>query len=324
MRKLDFSKVVLAIVGDIILDIFRYVEKDRPSAEDLGAFCYTEAHQERLAGGIGTTARCAVGLGGQAEVYGASGIGHSADQLRETLQKVGIVMKLVRVEGRPTTVKDRVVEKSTNRQIAVLERQVRTPVDDWAADALVERVRESQAQVVVVSDFDRGVVTPRLARGLSESAQQFGRPLIVDARPRPLAWYREHFPYLSLITPNRREAEGMLGRSLRTEPEIDRAGRELREALRCSVLITLSEQGARLYEFEGGEHAYTPTNGHEVVCVAGAGDTMVATIGLCLGAGMTLHEACVMAQYAAGVTVMKPGTEVVTQAELEAALSAVV
>lgn len=316
-----FKGVRAAVVGDVILDVFIDVKQDRPSSEDSDAWCYAEGRELRLPGGAGCVARALVSLGGSAEVYGVSGVGHSSIQLVEALKAHGIEVNLVSDSARPTTVKTRYMNIETRRQVGVFERQVRQPVSDEVGEDILSRVRKIDSAAILVADYNRGVVSPQVARGLSAFARESEKRLIVDARPRPVSWYEEHFPHLYLVTPNRQEAEKMLDCVIRDEGDVLTAGRELRARLRCNVLVTLSEQGACLFQTDGEEYRYRARDVVKPACVSGAGDTLVATIALGVGSGMTLQQACQLGQYAAGITIIKPGTEVATLAELREALS---
>lgn len=312
----------VAVVGDAILDVWLTVRFWKPSAEDGAANCYDIVEEMKLPGGVGSTARCVSGLGGRVELYAVSGAGSSANRLKHALEEHGIRAKLTPMRDRPTDVKTRAVDADNGRQVFVFENRPREPIPDAAADLLIADIQKTTASVIVVSDFDRGVVTPRVARAVSAFCRESGRKLVVDARPRPLAWYRENFPDLHLLTPNRSEAEALLGRSLKTDEDIDRAGDELRKRLQCNVLLKLSEDGAWLFPLEGESRHYTAHNDHPE-CVCGAGDSYVGTIGLSLAAGVGLDEACEFGAYAAAVTVGKKGSQVVDKAGLEDALRAV-
>ncbi len=266
-------------------------------------------------GGAGTTARCVVLLGGASHLYAVTGIGDDAVTLQRFIHEAGISCGLMSDFTRPSTRKERFTTPD-NQQVIVLEKETRAPISRWVEDGLMGRIRETEASVVAVSDFGRGVVTESLSRRVSQFCQERGKHLIVDAREYSLERYRESFPYLTLVTPNLREASAMVGHPIgKSDEGIDDAGMTLRDELDCNVLITLSEDGARLYTIAGGIIPYEAPNKHPV-CVSGGGDTMVATISLCLATGMSLPEACRIAQLAAGITVGKPGTGVATAAEL--------
>lgn len=316
----DFRKKQIAVVGDLMLDKFSCGRSTRRSAEDSRAQCVDITKIHTLPGGIATPARCIKFLGGSVKVYGVAGNDQPGAMLGQLLESFGIARGVFVIDGRPTTVKDRIIDEDTGTQLIVLEYQDRSLIPRYAEEGLIGRIcGGDQPDAVLLTDFDRGVVTPRLAITVSRWCRDRKIPLIVDARPKPLAWYTEAFPHLDLITPNRLEAEGMLGRRITTTEEVIRAGLEIQTALQCNVLLTLSEHGAWLFEREGAKTHFPATNS-EPLCVSGAGDTLAATITLCVAAGMTLQQACQIGQFAAGITVGKPGSEVATYEELAACL----
>src|SRR3989338_1504790 len=162
MQLPDFSSIRVAVIGDIILDVFSYQRKDRQCAEDAAVSCWQEHKVTRQPGGIGTTARCVRQLHGQAAVYGVSGVGYTSTQLARTLHELGIEIELMRLGGRHTSLKARTVDVETGRYVHVKERHSREPVESWVANGIVDQLKKSEAQVLVISDFDRGVITPEL------------------------------------------------------------------------------------------------------------------------------------------------------------------
>lgn len=333
----NFFGVEVDLVGDVMLDAFMEIVYTGRSAEDLNAGCYDIISEMRLPGGVGCTARCVKALGGEPKLYSVIGVGSTARRLQDVLRKYGILnQRIIPIPGRRTTEKRRYIEKVTQRQCFVTQYVCKDPIPEEFQESLIGSMRGTKSKVVLVSDYKRGVVTEGLAQKVSEFARENNKYLIVDGRERPLKWYLDNMSGLDLITPNRREAEVMLGRELRTIDQVEAAGREIRDRLRCDVFLKLSEQGARLFvansyenpeerrgklTAQGEEYAYPAYNEHNVVCVSGAGDTMAATIALCIGAGIELPVACEIASRAAAITVSKPGSEVASLDELKISIA---
>jgi D-beta-D-heptose 7-phosphate kinase/D-beta-D-heptose 1-phosphate adenosyltransferase len=227
---------------------------------------------------------------------------------------------VVRDGQRPTTEKQRIIDHETGEQRIVLEEEERGDIPSDIAEKLLHEVRKTTADILVVSDYGRGVVTSEVAHGIAEFSWQSGKPLIVDGRERKLSWYQAAFPHLFLITPNQREAEAMLEETFKNDDDETHAGRKLRDALHCHVLLTLSERGARLFQSDGSDCRY-PARDVKRECVSGAGDTLVATVALGMASRMSLEESCRIGQYSAGFTVSKSGTEVVDIGELREVLA---
>ncbi|MFH1286343.1 MAG: PfkB family carbohydrate kinase [Candidatus Magasanikbacteria bacterium] len=316
----DFGGIPVFVVGDTILDVWTHGEAYRPSPEDIGAQCYRVDRSESVPGGAGSTARVIRALGGVPTIFGVCGTGHGLHQLRQALDCYGLRAELAPDTSRPTTRKERFCEEGSQRQLLVVEHQSRREIDSPIEIQLLAKLNsQSKPAVLVVTDQDRGVVTSTIARGLSKYSRDQAIPLIVDGRERPIGWYVQNFPYLFLITPNVREAEVMMERALPNLDAVQHAGREMKELLGCNVLITMSEDGAYLFDTEGDCYRQPALNGRPL-CVSGAGDTLVATIALCIAAGMSLRDACEVGQYATALNVAKEGTSSITWDELSAAL----
>jgi D-beta-D-heptose 7-phosphate kinase/D-beta-D-heptose 1-phosphate adenosyltransferase len=165
---------------------------------------------------------------------------------------------------------------------------------------------------VVLSDYQKGVVTPQLMRSVLAMTRRRGIPVLVDPKLKHFALYRR----VSLITPNRLEAEQASGTRIRSQPELETAGRRILERLQCeAVLITRGELGMSLFQ-RNRRPVHIATAAREVFDVTGAGDTVVATLSLALAAGASLSKAAALANQAAGIVVGKLGTATVTPAEL--------
>ena len=313
MEKPNYTGANIAVIGDVIVDKFINVKFTRPSAEDMSANCYEEVGVIRNPGGAGCTARCVRALGGNVELYAVTGSGSGSRELGKELKALGIEDMTIRDTGggRPTTFKVRYVNAETGRQLMVAERQTRAPVEKWIEDSLLARMRQSSASVIIISDYDRGVVTPVVARGVCDIAKETSKQVICDGRPRPLAWYEANTHDILLFKGNLREVEHMLGRSIRTEPELDMALNEISQRLRCNVMVTLSQKGMIIQEMNGDRYSLPALN-PKPICVSGAGDTVAATIALSTVKGYSLRAACNYANIAAAITCANPGAEVVS------------
>ena len=169
-------------------------------------------------------------------------------------------------------------------------------------------------RAVVVSDYDKGVVTPELAAAVIGRCAELGVPCVVDPKKVDFSI----FSGATVLAPNLFEAARALGRPLATEAEIERGAEGLRVGLGlAAMLITRGPDGMTLSTPEGNHH--TPARTRAVADVTGAGDTVTAVLAACLGAGWDAVEACRLASVAAGIAVGQPGTYVVQAEELEAA-----
>jgi D-glycero-beta-D-manno-heptose-7-phosphate kinase len=172
---------------------------------------------------------------------------------------------------------------------------------------------------VIVSDYDKGLLTPRVLERVLAAAAAARKPVCLDPKIRNFAHYRP----VSVITPNQLEAERATGIEITGDESLIAAARRIGEMLECPhVLVTRGEHGMTLLSGAGGAEtvSHIPTMAREVYDVTGAGDTVIATLALALSAGARLEEAAVIANHAAGIVVGKVGTATTTREELAAAL----
>jgi D-beta-D-heptose 7-phosphate kinase/D-beta-D-heptose 1-phosphate adenosyltransferase len=313
LRSLRGRRVL--VVGDVMLDEFLWGRAARLSPEAPVPVVQVTRESFHV-GGAGNVAANICALGGAAVLAGVVGDDAAAARLDETLRASGVEARLIPAPGRPTTLKTRIIAQ--HQQVVRADRE---RSDDLAGDveaALIEAAVASLrgCDAVIVSDYDKGVVTRPLVRALVSRARRRGIPLLVDPKVRHLGRYRG----AQIVTPNQLEASAASGVSIVDDASLGAAGRRLLGALRCqAVLITRGELGMALFE-RGGEPLLIPAAAHEVFDVTGAGDTVIATLGLALSAGAGLGEAAALANAAAGVVVAKLGTATAEPAELLLAL----
>jgi rfaE bifunctional protein kinase chain/domain len=310
----DWSRSRVLVVGDVILDRFVQGAVRRISPE--APIPVVEVTGERhVLGGAANVAHNVGALGGQAVLVGAIGRDGHGESLQKLLAQSGLGAEgLLALEGRPTTVKTRIIAQ--HQQVVRVDRETREAISAGAWEELEARVGAllQDCAAVVVSDYAKGVFTPeRLAR-LGRLVRSAGKPCIVD--PKPV-----HFPYpgATVVTPNRQEAAGFYGRPFATV-ELVRVAADLFERTDWeAILFTLGEDGMAVAE-RNGTIENIPARVREVYDVTGAGDTVVAGLSLALSAGMPLLDAARVANAAAGVVVAKTGTAVCTAEELAEAL----
>ncbi len=308
----------MLVVGDVMLDEFIWGKVARISPEAPVPVVEVTDQSFHL-GGAGNVARNIRALGGMATLAGVVGRDAAGERLKEALAAAGIDSLLaVSDTGRPTTVKTRIV--AHNQQVVRADRESATEIPDGVEDAIVEGARRAVAscQALVVSDYQKGVVTARLLKRLLPLARRRGLPVLVDPKVRHFPLYKR----VALVTPNQSEAEQATGLRIRGPADLVEAGRTLLRRLECrAVLITRGEQGVSLFE-RGRRPVHIPTSAREVFDVTGAGDSVIATLALALCAGARLPEAAALANYAAGVVVGKLGTASASPAEVLAAAGA--
>ena len=214
--------------------------------------------------------------------------------------------------SRPTTVKTRIIAHS--QLVVRADRERRAPVEGPLEERIIAALQKllREADALVVSDYDKGAVTPRVLDAVLPLAEVAGVPALVDPKIRNFDSYRP----ATLVTPNHHEALRMTNSEDDTDDGMARAARSIRERVGCrSVLITRGERGMMLLG-EDGEPVYVPTAAREVYDVTGAGDTVIATLAASLAAGASLVEAAMLANHAAGIVVGKVGTATAAADEL--------
>jgi D-glycero-beta-D-manno-heptose-7-phosphate kinase len=257
-------------------------------------------------------------LGGQPSVVGVVGDDPAGRRLTEAMRHAGIdVDGLVADPARPTTEKVRIVTER-NQQVARVDYELDADVTGAIERSLVERaVKAADADVVLVSDYLKGVVTRPLMEALLHRASDRKAPVIVDPKIPHLACYAG----ATLITPNHLEAETAVHRRIRNDDDAREAAVAFRMLAQSGgVLITRGEHG--MWLSAGGADTAIPAIAREVSDVTGAGDTVVATLALAIAAGASPLEAAVLANHAAGVVVGKFGAATVAADELLRSLSA--
>jgi rfaE bifunctional protein kinase chain/domain len=167
---------------------------------------------------------------------------------------------------------------------------------------------------VIVSDYDKGLLTPRVLGALIGSARSRAKMICLDPKIRNFAHYRE----VDVITPNQSEAERASGIEIIDERSLSAAARRIRDLTNCkNVLVTRGELGMSLLSLEAEEEmTHIPTTARAVYDVTGAGDTVIATLTLALASGAKLDEAAIIANTAAGIVVGKVGVAAVSRDEL--------
>jgi D-glycero-beta-D-manno-heptose-7-phosphate kinase len=305
------------VLGDVMLDQFVWGKVARISPEAPVPVVEVTGQSFHL-GGAGNVATNVRSLGGETVLAAVIGEDAAGERVRSSLADAGVEPILaVSPGGRPTTVKTRII--AHNQQVVRADREHSGEIPDGLASALFDGVRRvlRSCHAVVVSDYQKGVVTAGLMKRLLPLARRLRIPVLVDPKVRHFARYRR----VSLVTPNLLEAEQATGRPIQTADDLLAAGRRILSMLGCdAALVTRGEHGMSLFE-RARRPLHIPTAAREVFDVTGAGDTVIAVVSLALAAGVALGQAVRLANVAAGLAVEQVGTTAVTAAQLREALS---
>ena len=301
----------LLVVGDVMLDRYWFGEVSRISPEAPVPVVKVERTEERP-GGAANVARNASALGAGVALLSVIGEDEAGESLRRLVEADRIAANLHRDPTITTTVKLRVIA----RQQQLLRIDFETaPSREVLADKLAAfRDLLPRHDVVILSDYGKGGLT-HIER-MIELARAAGKRVLVDPKGDDYSRYRG----ANVVTPNRAELREVVGRWKDEDDLAERAERLRADLGLEALLLTRSEEGMTL--FEPGTRLHESTKAREVYDVSGAGDTVIATLGVMLGAGASLAESMRVANHAAGIVVGKLGTAVVHPHELAAALQA--
>jgi len=300
------------VVGDVMLDEFVWGKVSRVSPEAPVPVVQMD-HQTFHLGGAANVAHNVKSLGGAPVLVGAVGEDDPRRRFVEVLEAAGVgTSGILTVPSRSTTVKTRIV--AHHQQVVRVDRESRDEIPKEAEDALLAAVDRalSAAPILVISDYDKGLLTARVLTAIIKRARRRRVPVLVDPKLKRFAHYRG----ATIVTPNAGEAEQASGVPLSGVPSLVKAADHISRALACrAVLITRGEEGMSLFE-HGKPHRHIHAAAREVFDVTGAGDTVIATLALAVAAGATLYEAADLANRAAGIVVGKLGTATVAPEEL--------
>ena len=305
-----FDGKTVLVVGDVILDQFTWGRVQRISPEAPVPVVEVIEETDRL-GGSGNAAANIRSLDGWPITIGVIGRDQAADRLISLLDELGIDSRHLVPDDRRTTLKTRII--AHGQQVVRTDREDCTAVSTETNDALRDRFMDTlpQADAVVVSDYDKGVVTAELLGSVLPEARKADVPVFLD----PKVHHAEYYRPTTLIKPNNREAELLTGIALVDRASLEEAGKRLLDRFGCPyILITRGEDGMSLFGKDEVHHLRTAAR--EVFDVTGAGDTVIACLAMAAAGGASMDEAALLANHAAGLVVGKVGTASVSREEL--------
>jgi D-beta-D-heptose 7-phosphate kinase/D-beta-D-heptose 1-phosphate adenosyltransferase len=317
----DFDALSQAIVrqtvlcvGDLMLDEFVYGDVSRISPEAPAPVIAVQRSETNI-GGAGNVARNIASLGAKCIFVGLVGNDVAGDTLKAELSKEKLIEPVLVTDlARPTTRKVRFVSEHFSTHMLRADWELSSPASEDIERKLIDAVVAAlpRADIVLLSDYAKGVLTARVIRNVIDAARKLGKRVIVDPKSANLAIYRG----ATLLTPNRKEFAEATRRRIRSDADIADASIEaLRTADAEAVLVTQSEDGMTLAHRDGSL-IHIPAQPAKVRDVSGAGDTVAAVLAVTLAAGTDWDTSLRCATAAAAVAVSKPGTATVSLAEL--------
>src|SRR3984957_7438596 len=303
------------VVGDAMLDRYVWGDAARISQEAPVILLRADRREERL-GGASSGATMLRARGARASLASVVGDDADGDRIRRMVQEQGIDDEaLLSDPGRPSTVKERYIGRAQHRhpqQMIRVDYEVRTPLEAAREQELSQAIARQmrRADIVLISDYDKGVCTPGVLSALIELARRTGLRTVAD--PVRGGDYRKYHG-CSAITPNRLEAGLAAGRELFTAVEALQAAAELRERLDLeAAIVTLDKEGMALAHADGRQAVF-PTRPRQVYDITGAGDMVMAVLGMTLATGAEYEPAIALANIAGGLEVEKIGVATVSR-----------
>lgn len=303
----------VVVLGDVMLDEFIWGDVSRISPEAPVPVVDVKRESTHLGGAANVLANL-LSLGADGCVVGIVGNDYAADRIRLSLKEKSATQRdefLIPTDGRPTTIKTRIIAQ--HQMVVRADRETRTPINGEIEQRIIDVTLDAltDGHALVISDYDKGVITRRVLESVLPEAYQ-RMPVLIDPKLRNFDWYRP----ATLVTPNHHEAFRLTGVEDTLDQPLETAASRIREILSCdAVLITRGDRGMVLFE-QDNPPVKVKTAAREVFDVTGAGDTVIATLAFALAAGASMTEAALLANHAAGIVVGKLGTATATRQEI--------
>jgi len=288
----------IAVIGDIIIDEFIFGSVKRISPEAPVPILRSKNKEFRL-GGAANVANNIISLGGECILIGRVG---NDSLIKELLEQNKINFDLIIDKSFETIKKTRFI--ADTQLLRVDEEEIKSANSDEIKE-IVKKIVDYD--IIIISDYAKGMIT----KELMDILRELNKIILVD----PKVSNPELFKDIFLLKPNLEETKKTLKINVENEKELEKATEKLQQDYNSNILITRGKEGMSLFEL-GKNPLHIPTQAKEVYDVTGAGDTVIAVIGLSLASGKKLEEAVILANHAAGIAVSKIGTATVTEKEL--------
>ena len=303
----------VVVLGDVMLDEFIWGDVSRISPEAPVPVVDIRRQSTHLGGAANVLANL-IALGARACVIGVIGDDEAGQKIQLVLREQGASQtgeQLIVDDARPTTIKTRII--AHNQMVVRTDREHRAPVNGQVEQKIIAAARDAiaNADALVVSDYDKGVITPQILSEVLPAA--YARiPVLIDPKIRNFDSYRP----ATLVTPNHHEALRLTNLDEDSDGALRSAARAIQQRLSCdAVLITRGDRGMMLLEGKN-DPVHVETAAREVYDVTGAGDTVIATLAAALAGQASMTDAAMLANHAAGLVVGKLGTATTTIEEI--------
>jgi D-beta-D-heptose 7-phosphate kinase/D-beta-D-heptose 1-phosphate adenosyltransferase len=311
-----FAGCRILVAGDLMVDEYLWGNVDRISPEAPVQIVSVDSEEHAL-GGAGNVICNLVALGAKVSAAGVIGSGTNGQLVLKKLNTLGVNTRgVIQDPQRTTTRKTRII--ASHQHVLRFDREVKTNISRPTMNKISHAAEEmiADADLILVSDYNKGLITKALMAKLVAAAQKQNKLLIVDPKGRDFKKYAG----ASLITPNKKETALAAGIEIIDESSLAEAAHRLMKKTGIEkILVTCGKEGMVYFEQDTLPYRIG-TKARQVFDVSGAGDTVLAVLGLGIAAGYPNKEAVALANTAAGIVVGKVGTATVSQTELAAAL----
>lgn len=311
-----FEKCHILVVGDVMVDEYMWGDVDRISPEAPVQIVSIKNENYAL-GGAGNVVNNIAALGAKVSIAGVVGAGRNGQLLIDQFKDIGVdTAGIVKDPDRPTTQKTRII--AANQHVLRIDREAKTDISDRTLESIIAFVNEKicDVDVVLISDYGKGLLTKTLLSALIDAGKTHQKTTIADPKGLDFSKYAG----VSILTPNKKEAALASGVEIIDESTLQEAGNKILKSVGLDqLLITCGKEGMVLFG-----HNRAPYNvkadARQVYDVSGAGDTVLAILGLAIASGCSLEESVTLANTAAGIVVGKVGTASVSRKEMASAL----
>lgn len=311
MDRIRNRKPNIAVVGDLMIDHYLWGSCNRISPEAPVQVVSVEKESSVL-GGAGNVITNLLSLGSDVSIFSVVGDDENGKEMKRLLSEASVKsINIFNETGRRTTKKSRII--SSNQQVIRYDDETTENILLSSQFHLLEELKKElfSYDLIILSDYGKGVLTPNLTKDIISLAKDFNKPILVDPKGVDYSKYRG----ATLLTPNKQEASIATNISIVDQNSLTIAVKNLKDELQLDYsIVTLSEDGIALLD---DEMELIPTVAREVFDVTGAGDTVIASLGVALSSGFSIKEACEFANKAAALVVAKVGSATVTLNEVE-------
>ena len=311
MDRIRKKRPNIVVIGDLMIDHYIWGSCERISPE-APVQVVNVSRENSVLGGAGNVINNLLSLGADVSIYSVVGDDVNATEMNKMLTEIEPkTLSLVTEEGRRTTKKSRII--ASNQQVIRYDDETTLDITQQSEILLLDALEKniSLYEMVILSDYGKGVLTPTLTKNIIALAKKLNKPILVDPKGRDYSKYKG----ATLLTPNKKEASLAMQIDICDDASLNKVIHKLKSDIELDYsIITLSEDGMALLD---DEVKTIPTVAREVYDVTGAGDTVIASLGVALASGLNIEEACDFSNKAAAVVVAKVGSATVTLNEIE-------